>query len=333
MSTDPGTPVAVRRRLGDAGPVDRLRTLALTKGVFLRWEAAELGYDDKAVARAVRRRRWVRVRRGAYTMADLWDPATPEEKHLIRAAAVMRSYGDRVALSHVSAALSHGLRVWDIDLRRVHVTRLDRGAGRTEPDVVHHEGFWLDHEVELRDGRHVVGVARAALETAGATDLERAVVVLDSALHLRSCTRAQLQEAHRVMRAWPGTRHLQLAVRMADGGGQSVGESRARHLCWSAGLPAPQTQFEVFDRWGTLIGITDFAWPEHRLLGEFDGRVKYGRLLRPGQDASEAVFAEKRREDALREVTQWSMIRLAWDDLQRPMDTAARIRRLMTSAA
>jgi hypothetical protein len=35
---------------------------------------------------------------------------------------------------------------------------------------------------------------------------------------------------------------------------------------------------------GNLIGITDFGWPRRGLVGEFDGKVKYGRLphLKPG---------------------------------------------------
>src|SRR3712207_8138753 len=32
----------------------------------------------------------------------------------------------------------------------------------------------------------------------------------------------------------------------------------------------------------------------------FRSKVKYGRLLKPGQDPGDAVFEEKRREDAMR---------------------------------
>ena len=35
---------------------------------------------------------------------------------------------------------------------------------------------------------------------------------------------------------------------------------------------------------GRLIGYVDFGWPEQRTVGEFDGRVKYGRGLTPGGD-------------------------------------------------
>ena len=69
----------------------------------------------------------------------------------------------------------------------------------------------------------------------------------------------------------------------------------ALHL---AGLPAPVLQWEVCSPCGAVVARVDFGWPELRTVGEFDGRVKYGRLLRPGQDPGDAVFEEKRRGSA-----------------------------------
>ncbi len=310
-----------------------LRHIARTHGVFLRSEARDLGCDDRTVARALRAKAWVRVRHGAYTYSDLWVPASEEERHRIRARAVLRSLGSAVALSHVSAAVEHGMRVWGIDLRRVHVTRLDGGAGRAEGDVVHHEGLCLDDDVTERNGVLLVDPARAALETATRADVESGLVVMDSALHLRCCTVEELAARHRLMHHWPHSQHLQLTVRLCDGGAESVGESRARYLCWAHGLPRPTTQFPVRDGAGVLIGTTDFGWPGHRLLGEFDGKVKYGRLRREGEAPGDAVFREKQREDLLREVTGWPLVRLVWADLYRGDETAARITRLLRSAA
>ena len=68
----------------------------------------------------------------------------------------------------------------------------------------------------------------------------------------------------------------------------------------AVGVPAPEPQFEVFHPDGSLAGICDWCWLDHRLLGEFDGRVKYGRLLKPGQEPGDVVFQEKEREDLLR---------------------------------
>ena len=50
------------------------------------------------------------------------------------------------------------------------------------------------------------------------------------------------------------------------------------------------------------------------MIGEFDGKVKYGRLLRPGQDPGDAVFDEKRREDAIRD-EDWGVTRWTWSEL------------------
>src|SRR6185437_15513357 len=107
---------------------------------------------------------WVRVRRGYYTYADLWAPLDAEGQHLTRARCVLDSLGPGVALSHVSAALAHGLTVWDVPLDRVHVTRLDGAAGRVEGGVVHHEGFSLSQDVVVVDGMRVMAADRAAIE-------------------------------------------------------------------------------------------------------------------------------------------------------------------------
>ena len=313
--------------------MDRLRIIAEARGFFSRPEALEAGYDDRAIQRAITNGLWVRVRRGAYTYTDLWSQYDEAAQHLTRACAVQRRLGDRVALSHASAALLHGLDLWDVDLTRVHVTRLDGGAGRTEAGVVHHEGFCVDSDVMELDGCLVMRPARAALETASTCTAEGAVALFDVGLHKKAFTVAEMDETYALMRHWPHSLHLEFAVRFADGRAESIGESRARYLCYAFGLPAPDLQFSVYDDHGTLIGTTDMAWQAHRLLGEFDGKVKYGRLLRPGDAPGDAVFREKRREDALREATGFSMVRLTWADLYDGRATASRIRRLMQRPA
>lgn len=313
--------------------MDHLRVLAEANGSFTRADALEAGYDDQAIRRSVKARHWTRIRYGAYTFTDLWSVMDAPTRHLAAAHAAVRKLGSSVALSHTSAALEHGLAVWDADLSLVHVTRLDGGAGRTEAGVVHHEGFCVESDLEQRDGYLTVGPARAALETASLSSAEGAVVVLDDGQHKRLFTPEQVDTQFALMQHWPHTLHLQFAVRFTDGRAESVGESRSRYLCYVHGLPKPDLQFHVYDERGRLVGITDMAWHEQRLLGEFDGKVKYGRLLGPGEEPGDAVFREKVREDALRRVTGYSMIRLTWADLYRGAETAANIRRLMASAA
>lgn len=313
--------------------MDPLRVIAEEHGCFTRAEALRAGYDDQAIRRELRSGRWTRIRQGAYTCTDLWRGQDEVARHLAAARAVARKLAPRVALSHLSAALEHGQAVWGADLSTVHVTRLDDAPGRTEAGVQHHEGLCMDTEIIEKDGYLTVTPARASLEAGCLVPAEAAVVILDNGLHTKLFTREELDEAFERIRHWPNSLHLQFAVPFADARAESVGESRSRYLCYIHGLPAPDLQFRVYDEHGALAGITDMAWPYLGLLLEFDGRVKYGRLLRAGEQAGDAVFREKRREDRLRRLTGFSMVRLTWADLYRGPQTAAMIRSLMRRTA
>ena len=296
-------------------------------GVFLRREALAFGYQDRDLTRALRAGLLHRIRQGAYVASPIWSTADAEERHRLRCAAVLLTHQNRVALSHVSAAVHHGLRLWQVPLERVHVLRLDGGPGRVCGDVVYHSGGWSADDVWQLGDDLLTSPARSAVETASLVSVEPAMVVFDGAIDLGLATPEELAEMYRRMDGWPQTQHLQVPIRLMRPGAQSVGESRSRFLCWTQGLPEPVLQFEVRDEFGNLIGTADLAWPDHGVLGEFDGKVKYGRLLRPGETPGDAVFREKQREDEMRRVTGWIFVRLVWFDLGRPRLTGALIRR------
>ena len=50
-------------------------------------------------------------------------------------------------------------------------------------------------------------------------------------------------------------------------------------------------QYNVFDCNDRIVGRADFGWQDCSTLGEFDGRGKYGRLLKPGETVAGAVSA------------------------------------------
>lgn len=313
--------------------MDPLRTLTADCGFFTRQEALSAGYTGNAIARLVRRQEWVRFRRGAYAFAGEWRQLDPVGRHRVRSNAVMRSLGDAVALSHVSGCIRHQIEVWGMDLTRIHVTRLDGGPGRIEGDVVHHEGLVLEREVTRVDGQQVISPERCVLEAGSRASNEAALCVFESGLRQGKYDADALLRQYDQMQAWPFMRHVLIPVRMASPLSGSIGESRGKWVFRAIGVPAPICQYQVFHPNGELAGTSDWAWPEHRLLGEFDGRVKYGRLLKPGQDAGEAVFAEKRREDILRELTQFAMIRLVWVDYDDARALRARFDRMLNRAS
>ena len=171
----------------------------------------------------------------------------------------------------------------------------------------------------------MTSAARTVVDIARLGSFEPAVAVADAALRRRLVTRAELDTAAARARGWPGSPAARRVVAFADGRSESVGESRSRVAIARAGLPVPELQFAVrIDR--DDLAYTDFAWLRWRTVGEFDGRVKYGRLLAPGQEPGDAVFAEKVREDAIRD-TDLRMVRWTWGELSPFAAVANRIRR------
>lgn len=176
------------------------------------------------------------------------------------------------------------------------------------------------------DGVPVTSVARTVVDIARAVSFERAVVIADASLALKLVDREGLAAALVRSTGWPGSPAARRAVAFADGRVESVGESRSRVAPARCGLPEPLLQWDVIGRAGHWLARVDFGWPAFRTIGEFDGRVKYGRLLRPGQTAGDVVFEEKRREDELRD-EGLGVVRWTWADLDDFTPVANRLRR------
>lgn len=120
-------------------------------------------------------------------------------------------------------------------------------------------------------------------------------------------------------------RRWQLAWDFARSDSESPGESRSRALIHDLGFKPPSLQVPIQTDKGAYR--VDFCWEEARVIGEFDGRVKYfdDRVLN-GRDPREVLYAEKQREDALRRAG-WIVIRWTWQDLNEPARFAALLRK------
>ncbi|MCD4536101.1 type IV toxin-antitoxin system AbiEi family antitoxin domain-containing protein [Nocardioides sp. cx-169] len=321
-----------RRRTGNVGGMlDALLGTGSTQGFLLRRDAVALGIDDNALARLVRIGELVRIRQGVYAPRREWSTMTRRQRHGVLTRAVQALYRDHVVVSHTSQAIADGAPDWGVDLSSVHLTHLS-GGGRRSAGVVHHEGSLRVVDVTRSPEGWRTTPTRTVLDSCNLVGTEAGLVLANWYLHEGLTSVDQLEARYVEMQRSRRMLAVRLVLRLANGRVESVGESRLLYLIWRAGLPMPIVQWEVWDG-DRLVGTVDFAWPELGLMAEFDGKVKYGRLLRPGQDAGDAVFAEKRREDELREVTGCRMIRPIWVDLDRPDTTAERIRRMLKRAA
>lgn len=296
-------------------------------GVVMRNQAREAGYACDEIDFLVRRGEWISLRRGAYAARDRVEAMSVEQRHLALLHAVARSLRTPAVVSHVSAALLHGLPTWGLDLSEIHISRQNLHASRHEAGVHHHRGDLNDDEAVTVDGVRVTSLARTVLDTARTAGFEAAVIVADAAFARNPQAHSVALERLNETRDWPGARQAGSVVEFADGRSESVGESRCRVCFREAGLPRPVLQHEVFASSGRLIGRSDFGFLEFRTLGEFDGKGKYLRGLRPGDTPGDVVWREKKREDRLRE-QGFEIGRVVWSELDRPGLVGARFRKL-----
>jgi hypothetical protein len=308
--------------------VDELAAvLARGHGMALLRDFTTQGLHPNEIRAALRVRRLVRIRHGAYADAVTWARLLPHEKHRLLARAVMATLSPPVVLSHTSAAIVHGLPVWGVDLRVVHVTRPQPGRGRRERSVTHHVGKLPGSQIEVVDGMRVTSLDRTVLDIARLAGFESGVVTADAALHRRLTTPDDLMTLHLSMMDWPGSRVAGRVARFADGLAESPGESRSRVLFHHAGLPAPRLQAEI--QTARCCYRVDMLVDEARTVFEFDGQMKY-RMGESGdpRELERIAWEEKRREDDIR-AEGYRFGRIIWSDFDDPEGTAQRARRTM----
>ena len=171
----------------------------------------------------------------------------------------------------------------------------------------------------------VTSATRTALDLTTIADVEHRLPVFDFLLHEGRTSKSLLRRGSQAMNQWKDTLHTDLVIRLANPRCESVGESRSSYLFWRGGVPAPETGYEIYDASGRLIARVDFAWPEHGVFLEFDGKEKYLKYRRPGESIIDAVRREKRREERICRLTGWRCIRITWADLCQPGQIVAHI--------
>ncbi|WP_133403933.1 hypothetical protein [Arthrobacter crusticola] len=153
------------------------------------------------------------------------------------------------------------------------------------------------------------------------------VLALDDALRRGMTDLGKVSELVQMTRSAAARTRVSAVLDFARGDAESPGESLSRVQMMVMGFPAPELQRVFTDPRG-VIGRVDFYWPQARLIGEFDGLVKYSKPeFLNGRTPSEVVVEEKRREDRLRALGL-RVVRWTWEDLRNP----ALLRDLLASA-
>ncbi|MBO9627063.1 MAG: hypothetical protein J7484_11900 [Microbacterium sp.] len=184
---------------------------------------------------------------------------------------------------------------------------------------------WHDVDVSPSDevtvhGIRCTSVDRTVLDVTCALPPDAAIAAADAALR-REAVLMQEQDAaaaadwtERLSRRAErlhgrGIRRARRIILFADGRAQLPGESVSRLMLARLGYARPDLQVHVVGPDGEDYWL-DFGFRRSRAFGEFDGIGKYvDDGLRGSRTSQEILLAEKRREDAIRGVTGWGVVR------------------------
>lgn len=277
-----------------------------------------------------------RVHRGHYVASVDWAELWPEGRQLVRTLAVRRaSPGDGPVFSHLSAAALWGLPLVGPIPDAVHTVIRGRRHSRAEAGVVRHAMALEEDDVVLRHGMLCTSLARTVFDLARTLPPEATVAAGDAALRLVSVRGHDVDLD--VVDAWrkdlhgrcaPGLRGVRRArwvADFADGRAQLPGESVSRLQLHRLGFRDVALQVPVEGAAGARY-FADFGFPRSRAFGEFDGEDKYLEPeLRAAPTPADVVLAEKRREDDIRGVTGWRVVRWGGEHIRTAAHLGARL--------
>lgn len=238
------------------------------------------------------------VRRGVWAPAWALDSLNPRQRHdaLVHATALVT--GPQTVFAYAAAAALWGLPRIEPWPTRVDVVASGGRPGSTGLLTRHRP---RDVPLVARAGLNVTDAPTTVVDIARTSSFATGLASADHALRPELCTRGELAQAWgRTPKGAIGRAKAQLVLALADPLSMSAGESLSRAQMFVLGVPPPKLQVGHDDDHG-LIGYVDFAWG--RLVGEFDGKLKY-RVPhgRSAAAAGEVVWREKQREDRLRRI-------------------------------
>ena len=257
--------------------------------------AAAAGISDWQL----RHRDVVRMSRDTYLPRDALGELRP------RVDAVLMGAPPTAVLSHGTAATLWGLEIPLVapdDQVHVSVPRASRVRSRNDRRV--HCSAVPAAETRTLHGLTVTSPSRTWLDLAAVVPPGSLLAVSDQML----ARGFPADEFPRILGRAGGRRGVANARRVVPCMNALAGspmESVLRWLLHEAGLPRPVLQYVVRDGEGRFLGRVDLAWPEQRVIVEFDGEVHRERQ----------VFVQDLRRQNGIVLAGWRMLRFSSADV------------------
>ncbi|WP_171058210.1 DUF559 domain-containing protein [Modestobacter altitudinis] len=273
-------------------------------GVFIGSHAIAEGVVTRKQLRELSCRRLVH---GVYA-----DPGL-EFDHRLRCSAVALLLPVGTAIAGHSAAAWHGAP-FAAAHDPVTVVRPPSVLWKGPREVRVHQAELRPEEVEWHDGVPVTSPLRTAWDGAAWEPLGTAVAALDAMARSGSVGVDELAALPAAGRGRKGVVRVRRAVALVDPRAESAPESRVRVALVMSGL-TPVPQFEVWAA-GVLLGRADLAFPEGKVLVEYEGAHHFDGVQIARDDARIARL----------EAAGWRVIRLSAADLRDLDGVVARVR-------
>ena len=279
-------------------------------GLLTREQLLGAGVSDEQIKYRVRIERFHRQHPGVFSLGGA------ELDRFARWLAAVLACGDGAVLSHRSAAALWGLLAEPRG--PVHVTVPGRWNSRRHGIVVHATRALPAAETRRIRRIPATSVERTLIDLAADREIERAV---EQAYAHKLIGRTRIKEALARASGRKGTRELRLLIaRCSDQLPMTRSELERRflRLIEREGLPKP-----IVNRHHATHRV-DFAWPEHGLVVETDGRATHDNPY---------AFHQDHARDLDLELADLHVIRLSWWQVRdEPARVAALLRRRLSTA-
>jgi hypothetical protein len=236
---------------------------------------------------------------------DTYLPATAALDLRQRITGVLLGAPSTAVVSHLTAA-----SMWRFEVPlvahdgRVHLSVPPEARVRSRADRVIHASRVPVPETRVVRGLTVTSPSRTWIDLATCIPVQALLAVTDQML----ARRFPADEFPRVIARARGRRGVANARRVlahADPKAGSPMESVLRWLILEAGLPRPVLQHVIRDDDGRFLAQVDLAWPDRRVLVEFDGDVHRERR----------VFVDDLRRQNGVVLADWKLLRYSSADV------------------
>jgi hypothetical protein len=272
----------------------------------------------------------IRLRRGTYIDAELWMSLREERRQVLRAHAYAPDLATDSVYSHFSAAALHQIPILGAWPGDVHVIGSRVRGGHTAAGLRRHGSSRLPAPTVI-EGLSATSAARTVVDLARVCTFASAVVSADAALAHKlklpdgfgAASADELADELASVSSGAGSARARRALSFADERSGSAGESLSRVRFLQLGIPIPVLQQRFCDDQGDMF--VDFYWPEHSVIGEFDGQGKYfDARMTGGATAESVLWKEKLRQDRLLAFAK-RIVRWDWQLALRPERLLARL--------